>query len=64
MTSRNPKWQGKRIEVDGKVGTIIYAGGQQLLVEFEDKTRTWLTRPVARDGDEFKILDEVSDARS
>ena len=60
MTTRKPKWQGKRVEVDGKVGTIIYAGGQKLLVQFDDKSRIWLTRAVSRPGDEFKILDEVS----
>ena len=57
MTSRKPKWQGKQVEVDGKVGTIIYAGGPKLLVQFDDNSRIWLTRPVSREGDEFKILD-------
>ena len=56
MAKRSPKWQGKQIEVDGQIGTIIYAGGQKLLVEFPDKSRTWLTRPIAREGDEFTIL--------
>lgn len=56
MAARKPKWLGKQVEVDGKVGTIIYAGGQQLLVQFPDKSRVWLTRPVSREGDEFTVL--------
>lgn len=57
MTARKPKWQGKRIEVDGRIGTIIYAGGPKLLVEFPDKSRVWVTRPTQQPGDEFTILD-------
>lgn len=57
MTTKSPKWQGKRIEVDGREGVIIYAGGLKLLVQFPDKSRVWLTRPVKTEGDDFKILD-------
>lgn len=57
MSTRKPKWQGKKIKVDGRIGTIIYAGGPKLLVQFDDSSRAWLTRPMSQPGDEFKILD-------
>lgn len=57
MTTRKPKWQGKKIKIGAREGVIIYAGGQKLLVQFPDKSRVWITRPVARPGDEFKIVD-------
>lgn len=57
MAKRSPKWQGKQVEVDGKTGTIIYAGGPKLLVQFPDKSRVWLTRPTeAQEGDSFTVL--------
>lgn len=57
MSTRAPKWQGKRVEVDGRIGVIIYAGGPKLLVQFEDKSRVWLTRAVGTPGDDFTVLD-------
>jgi hypothetical protein len=57
MATKKPKWQGRKIEVNGREGLIIYAGGPKLLVQFPDKSRVWLTRPApAQEGDSFKIL--------
>ena len=47
MSTRKPKYQGRQITVDGKPGKIIYANSVEVLIQFEDNSRTRIAKDRA-----------------